>query len=52
MASMRYDDAAAARLEAVYRTAVIVAQRRYTLDLLRLQPDEAVLDLRSGPGFL
>jgi SAM-dependent methyltransferase len=52
MASMRYDDEAADRLEAVYRGPDIVAQRRHTLDLLALRPGERVLDIGSGPGFL
>jgi SAM-dependent methyltransferase len=52
MASMRYDDDAAERLEAVYRGPDIVAQREHTLGLLALMPGERVLDVGSGPGFL
>ena len=52
MASMRFDDEAAERLEAVYRGPDIVAQREHTLELLALKPGEQVLDIGSGPGFL
>jgi ubiquinone/menaquinone biosynthesis C-methylase UbiE len=52
MASMRYDDAAAERLEAIYSGSDIVAQREHTLDLLALKPGERVIDVGSGPGFL
>lgn len=52
MASMEYDEAAAERLEAVYRGADIVAQREHTLALLSLRRGESVLDIGSGPGFL
>lgn len=49
---MDYDQAAAERLEAVYLTADVKAQREHTLSLLRLNSGEAVLDIGSGPGFL
>lgn len=49
---MAYDDAAAERLEAVYRGADMVAQRRETLRRLAPRPGERVLDIGSGPGFL
>lgn len=52
MPGMTYDDAAAERLEAVYRCADMVAQRRETLRRLALRPGEQVLDIGSGPGFL
>lgn len=40
-----FDADASTRLEAVYRTPDVVAQRRATLRLLALQPGELVLDL-------
>ena len=52
MTSMDYDDAAAERLEAVYRGADVVAQREETIKRLGLKPGEHVLDIGSGPGFL
>ena len=43
---------AARRLEAMYLTPDIVAQRAAVLDRLRLQLGERVLDIGSGPGLL
>ncbi len=45
-------DEAAGRIEALYRTPDIAAQRRATLRALALQPGERVVDIGSGPGFL
>jgi len=47
-----FDADASAKLEAVYRTPEIVAQRHATLDALALQPGERVLDVGAGPGLL
>ncbi len=52
MAGMNYDEGAAERLEAIYRGRDIIAQRAFTLDLLKLRRGERVLDIGSGPGFL
>jgi arsenite methyltransferase len=40
------------RLERVYTTDDVVAQRRATLEALALAPGEHVLDIGSGPGLL
>jgi arsenite methyltransferase len=47
-----FDAEGARRLEAVYITDDVVAQRRITLEALALQPGERVLDIGSGPGLL
>jgi len=49
---LEFDDAASRRLEAVYRTADVVGQRRAVIAALRLRPGERVLDIGSGPGML
>jgi SAM-dependent methyltransferase len=49
---MRFDEATSRRIEAVYTTPDVVEQRRVVLAHLRLQEDERVLDIGSGPGFL
>lgn len=49
---MRFDESATRRLEAIYLTPDIVAQRRQVLDVLDLRPGERVVDLGSGPGLL
>ena len=40
------------RLERIYTTRDVIAQRAETLNALALQPGESVLDIGSGPGFL
>jgi arsenite methyltransferase len=52
MATLRFDDQAARRLERSYMTPDIVRQREVTLGLLALKPGESVVDIGSGPGFL
>jgi ubiquinone/menaquinone biosynthesis C-methylase UbiE len=47
-----FDEENARRLEAVYMTPDVVAQRRAVRAALSLQPGERVLDIGSGPGFL
>jgi arsenite methyltransferase len=46
------DDAAARRVEALYRTPDIVAQRAAIRTALALAPGERVLDVGCGPGLL
>jgi SAM-dependent methyltransferase len=51
-AGLEYDEEASRRLEAIYVTPDVVAQRREVLGALELRPGERVLDIGSGPGFL
>ena len=50
--ALRFDDAGARRVEAIYQTPDIVGQRARTLECLALQPGECVVDLGCGPGLL
>lgn len=50
--TMRFDEDASRRVEAIYRTPDIVAQRAATLAALALRPSERVVDLGCGPGML
>jgi arsenite methyltransferase len=47
-----FDEAASRKLDAVYHTPDIVAQRRQTLKRLALQEGCSVIDVGSGPGIL
>ena len=47
-----FDEKAARRVEAVYTTADVAAQRGVLLKMIALRPGERVLDLGSGPGFM
>lgn len=47
-----FDEDAAGRLEAAYKTPDIAAHRAHVLSMLALLPGEQVLDLGVGPGFL
>jgi SAM-dependent methyltransferase len=49
---LQFDEEAARRLEAIYMTPDVVAQRQAILRALSLRPGERVLDVGSGPGFL
>jgi ubiquinone/menaquinone biosynthesis C-methylase UbiE len=47
-----FDDTASRKLEAVYQTPDVIAQRHRTLEGLRLVQGEHVLDVGAGPGLL
>ena len=49
---LQFDEAESRRVEATYRTADVVEQRRVMLETLQLAPGESVLDVGSGPGIL
>ena len=52
MSTLEFDDRAARHIRRVYATPDVVAQRERVLELLDPRPDERVLDVGSGPGFL
>lgn len=52
MTELHYDDDAAEQLLALYETHDVVQQRWDFLRALGPRPDERVLDVGSGPGFL
>jgi len=52
MSGLEFTDAAAKRLEKLYLTKDVIAQRSETLRQLALVKGEHVLDIGSGPGFL
>src|SRR5262245_24101266 len=47
-----FDAETARKVEAVYLTPDVVAQRSVTLEALQLAEGERVLDIGSGPGLL
>ncbi len=47
-----FDEKAARRVETVYTTADVAAQRDALLEMVAPRPGERVLDLGSGPGFM
>ena len=51
-ASLTFDEEASRRVEALYKTPDVVAQRHEALRVLDLRPGERVLDVGSGPGLL
>ena len=51
-AGLQFDGETARRVEAIYSTPDVVAQREAVLQALGLRPGERVLDVGSGPGFL
>jgi arsenite methyltransferase len=52
MSMLQFDEDAARHIRRVYSTPDVVQQRAEVLALLAAQPDERVLDVGSGPGFL
>lgn len=51
-AGLQFDEETSRRVEAIYSTPDVVAQRKVVLQALELRPGERVLDVGSGPGFL
>lgn len=49
---LQFDEVTSRRVEATYTTPDVVEQRRIVQEALGLRPDERVLDVGSGPGFL
>lgn len=49
---LQFDAETARRVEAVYTTPDVVAQRREVRRILALRPGEQVVDIGAGPGFL
>src|SRR5260370_40301809 len=49
---LKFDDAAARRLQVAYMTPDVVAQREQTLAALAVHPGEKVVDIGTGPGYL
>lgn len=52
MSEFKFDAQASRKIEAIYLTPDVVAQRREVLQALRLLPGERVLDIGVGPGLL
>ncbi len=48
----KFDSADAKRIDKQYAAPAMVEQRRRTLEALRLQPGESILDIGCGPGYL
>lgn len=46
---IQFDEETSRRVEAIYSTPDVVAQREAVLRALRLRPGEHVLDVGSGP---
>lgn len=49
---MGFGDATSRRIEAAYLSPELIAQRRASLEMLRLRAGERVIDVGAGPGFL
>ena len=52
MSGTIFDEETSRRVEAVYQTPEVVAQRRQVLEALKPDAGERVLDIGSGPGLL
>lgn len=52
MTAFKFDDGLSRKIEALYLTPEVVAQRRQVLHELKLTPGDQVLDIGSGPGLL
>ena len=52
MSGISFDEEMSRRIEALYVTPEVVAQRERVLQVLNLAPGENVLDIGSGPGLL
>lgn len=52
MSEFEFDEETSRKLEAIYLTADVIAQRAEVLKQLQLEPGERVLDIGSGPGLL
>jgi arsenite methyltransferase len=50
--AIKFDEEMSRKVEAIYRTPDVVAQRERILQALALTADERVLDIGSGPGLL
>jgi arsenite methyltransferase len=50
--AFKFDEELSRKIEALYVTPDVVAQRRQVLQALKLVPGEQVLDIGSGPGLL
>jgi arsenite methyltransferase len=49
---LQFDHEMARRAEAVYKTRDAARRRRAILDALQLEPEERVIDIGTGPGFV
>jgi ubiquinone/menaquinone biosynthesis C-methylase UbiE len=50
--TLQFDEEESRRIEAIYSTPDVVAQRQAVRDALEVKPGERVLDIEAGPGFL
>jgi len=52
VAAFKFDEELSRKVEAIYLTPDVEAQRRQVLQVLKIAPGERVLDIGSGPGLL